>query len=401
MKLLIIAPFFAPYSLVGANRMMSLSRFLVERGHEVTVWAHDRDTLARLSDADALCSDVPEGVRTLRFSVPPASAHKYLSPISYQKQVWASCKAARRQLGENGYDAVLMSCGPTYQQKAGLQYARQRNIPLVMDMRDLNVLAGRSRKRNRFLKTMQNLFWRRQQYGPEKRCMTYAEKIVVVVPGADSDVEAAYGIPKGKTAVIYNGYDEAILSDLPEEPEESAALRIGIFGKFMHYSPERGRMLLAALDFLWKSGTPVELYHVGPDCREAHDAIRELGLCPQIYHALGPKEYRTGMTLMQNADLYAMEHLDPNGLGTKVFDYFFFNKPIVCIAPKKCALARMVSSFENGFSCDSREEVVAALRTIVEEHRTVLDRRADLSVYSRRVQNERYETLLLELGKKS
>lgn len=399
MKILMVSPFFAPYSLVGANRMMSLSRFLTEKGHDVTVWAHDRATLARFSDKTSLCSNVPDKVNTIRFSVPAESANKYLFAISYDKQIRACRRAAKKQLNKNNYDVIIMSCGPTYQQEAVLRFAKKENIPLVMDMRDLDVLSKDSGKHNCFIKALKNLFWKYRKYRPEKLCMEYAKKVVVVVPGADTDVEKAYGISKDKTTVIYNGYDEKSLEDLPKEEKDSGILRIGFFGKLMCYSPERGEMLLAALDGLSKSGVSIELYHVGPKCPKAYETINDLGLCPQIYNFEGPKDYREGMALMQNADMFAIEYLDPKGLGTKIFDYIFLNKPIICVSPKECVLARTVSSFENGFSCDSEVEIAEAIKTIVEERRTVLDNMADLSVYSRTKQNERYEKLLMEISK--
>jgi len=401
MKILIVSPFFAPYSLVGANRMLSLSRFLAEKGYDVTVWAHDRDTLARLSDEKSLCSEVPENVNLIRFSVPKVSANNYLFPFSYIKQVMACRMAAKKQLNKKNFDIIIMSCGPTYQQEAVLRYAKLRSIPLVMDMRDLDVLSCRSNKQNYFIKTVQNLLWKYQQYKPEKQCMKYAKKVVVVVAGADSVVEKAYGIPINKTVVICNGYDEKMLVDLPKVEKDSSVLRVGFFGKLMSYSPERGRRLLIAIDSLYKSGIPIELYHIGQKCQLAYDAIRDLSLFPQIYNYVGPKDYKDGMALMRNADLFAIEYLDPKGLGTKIFDYIFLNKPIVCVSPKECVLAQMVSLFENGFSCDSKDEIVDAIMKIVKERKTVLDNKADLSVYSRKRQNERYDKLIMDICKKS
>ena len=398
MKILIVSPFYAPYSLVGANRMMSLSRCFVEKGHDVSVWAHDIKTLRSVSGEASLCSEVPEGVKTLRFSVSPESKSKWLYPFSYIRQLRQCRKAAKKQLYGNSFDLILMSCGPTYQQAAVLCYAKKHKISLVMDMRDMDVLACKSESKNPLKRGAKNLFWYFWQYLPEKHCMKYASRAVFVVPGAAYDAVEAYGIPHKKTAVIYNGYDEvagdsAALSD-------DGTLRVGLFGKLMLYSPERGAMLLEALELLNRSGIKAQLWHVGQQCRRAEELIQVSRYSPDIYLALGPRDYPEGMALMRRADILAVEYLDPKGLGTKIFDYISLNKPVVCVAPKDCALSRLTASFENGFACDSTEEIIDAITKIIDQGLTVLDSNAELSVYSRKKQNEKYEKLLTEAAVK-
>ena len=47
MKILIVSPYFAPSSLVGAQRMTSLARYLADHGHEVHVVSLTADTMER------------------------------------------------------------------------------------------------------------------------------------------------------------------------------------------------------------------------------------------------------------------------------------------------------------------------------------------------------------------
>ena len=73
MKILIVSPYFAPSSLVGAQRMTSLARYLADHGHEVHVVSLTADTMERTTDAS--CHSVPpEHVVVHPFDLPVEKA---------------------------------------------------------------------------------------------------------------------------------------------------------------------------------------------------------------------------------------------------------------------------------------------------------------------------------------
>ena len=69
MKVLIIAPYYAPYTEVPAIRVISLSKQLVDQGHEVTVYCYSRDMLKRITDESSLKAKSPEKVEIINFDI--------------------------------------------------------------------------------------------------------------------------------------------------------------------------------------------------------------------------------------------------------------------------------------------------------------------------------------------
>ena len=112
MKLLIVSPYYAPYSRVGSVRMVSLSRYLAKKGHSVTVFALDEKSLKEEAGSECLNSPVPENVTAVRFSVINGKG------LHYIKRERIRAEEFRRQLEAylqtNTFDLMLVSCGPFY-----------------------------------------------------------------------------------------------------------------------------------------------------------------------------------------------------------------------------------------------------------------------------------------------
>ena len=54
-----------------------------------------------------------------------------------------------------------------------------------------------------------------------------------------------------------------------------------------------------------------------------------------------------------------------SGLGTKIYDYIYLNKPIIYIGKKGTDLASFVESFEYGFICETEEEIIQTIDFIL------------------------------------
>ena len=69
MRLLIVSPYFAPSSLVGAQRMTSLAKYLHDLGHEIHVIHLTADTMQRTTGSSCH-SKAPEGLILHPFDLP-------------------------------------------------------------------------------------------------------------------------------------------------------------------------------------------------------------------------------------------------------------------------------------------------------------------------------------------
>ena len=69
MRLLIVSPYFAPSSLVGAQRMTSLAKYLHDLGHEIHVIHLTADTMQRTT-GNSCHSTAPEGLILHPFDLP-------------------------------------------------------------------------------------------------------------------------------------------------------------------------------------------------------------------------------------------------------------------------------------------------------------------------------------------
>lgn len=400
MKILIISPFFAPYSLVGAKRMGSLANFLAEKGHNVTVMAYDEETLKLFTDKNNLKSRVSENIDIIRVKLPFRIKNKlglFLNHI-IQTKVWYR---VLKNIDVQKYDVMIVSCGPTVTEGPVLQIAKKNHIPLIIDLRDLDILDA-CQKKNKTIKQILKSVWNKLQYKVELHCINISSKVVVVTPGMVDRIEKEYKLRKEKIEIIYNGFDSSELYKLDKEINDISVkkdrkFKIGYFGKLMYYSPERGKMILQSLDILKKMGKNIELVHVGPDSSYISDVISNIGLDDSIYHSMGTKDYLSGMKIMKTMDAFFIEYKDMIGLGTKVFDYIFCNKPIICVAPLNCVLSNFVNEFKNGYSVDTVDDIVFALQDIIYENRLVLDDDFDIYKYSRNRQNSNYENLIIKI----
>ena len=107
--------------------------------------------------------------------------------------------------------------------------------------------------------------------------------------------------------------------------------------------------------------------------------------------------YEEGMALLGTADFFIVEDTSPDDVGTKIYDYIYFNKPVVAATPPNIPLAKLVRTFENGYVCSTDKEVEAAMYKVVTEHPEKLDGELDPGKYSRKVQNQNIINRMLEL----
>lgn len=388
MKILIVSPYFAPSSLVGAQRMTSLAKYLADQGHEIHVVSLTAETMERTTDAS--CHSAPPGnVIVHPFDLPVEKANVFTNE---SQRVMAFMKVLEKLLREETFDGILMTLGPFFPLHTLQKFAKEYHLPYILDFRDLGSVERIKRDTavNYIRTSLTELYTHRL----ERSAVKDAAYITVVCPGDVERMQKAYKIPDEKICCIFNGYDEERLKGVELLKPKGTTFKIGVFGKFMIYNPEKGPLILKAVDRLRKEGIDAQIIHVGVGREDVLDTVKELGVDPACYVGMGIRDYREGVQIMSGCNMFAMDYVHPTGLGTKIFDYIHLNKPVLVVAPKDIHFSEFISKFENCFCVDTEEEVYSAFRTVIDGKLEKLDDTVDVDAYSRRHQNKRFAELL-------
>lgn len=388
MKLLIVSPYFAPSSLVGAQRMTSLARYLTQQGHQVHVVSLTAETMERTTDASCH-SKPPEGVVMHPFDLPVEKANVFANESA---RVMAFMKVLEELLKQETFDGVLMTLGPFFPLHTLQKFAEEYNLPYILDFRDLGSVERIKRDTlGSYIRTSMTEFYTHRL---ERSAVKDAAYVTVVCPGDVERMQKAYKIPDEKICCIFNGFDEERLAGMQTQTPDPDAFKIGVFGKFMIYNPEKGPLILKAVDRLRKEGVNAQIVHVGVGMEDVLETVRQLGIDPACYVGMGIRDYKEGVEIMSGCNMFAMDYVHPTGLGTKIFDYIHLNKPTLVVAPGDIHFADFVSQFENCFRVETEEDVYSAFRKVLDGGLTTLDDTVDVDQFSRRHQNKRFTELL-------
>jgi len=386
MKVLLVAPFFAPYTEVSAIRMISLANQLVEDNHSVDVLCYSKEMLLRLTEEKNLKASIPENVKIINFTITQRNV-----PAFTELMLGFSFERVFKTLDISKYEVVLLSLGPFYTMQIA-NYLRKKKKPYVLDFRDLGAIAIRPKREDVkdakslpvqiLKKVFLHLLLMR-----EKNAVDKANAIVVVSEIDRRIMQKAYSIPSNKLVLASNGFDEDKLRQIKLEERNDNEIIVGVFGKFMYYSIERAMGLLRVVNKLRNEGIPIKVLHIGQEYPWIMKNIIRENLIIDIYDARGIMPYDRGMALLGSCDFFMVEDTSPDDIGTKIYDYIYFNKPVVASVPKDIPLAELVGKFSNGFVCDNDNDIEKAMRKIIDLNLKKLDESISPSDYSRRQQN--------------
>lgn len=397
MNILIIGPF-APHGQVGAIRMISLSRFLIQHGHKVTTLCLSEQTLMKM-DPQGLTAKTPSGVEEFHYDVTLSCSSLMKKNIINENEC---CTALNQLLAGKSFDVAIISAGPFYQFKCS-KTLKSHRIPFIVDYRDLHLSSKDKRKRKGLINKIKFLVSYPARFLQEYRCVQPADAITVVAPPMRENISEFFHVSIRKIHVVYNGFDDEILQGVDLKNDNNQVFTIGYFGKLMYYNQELTAMLFQAIEKINKESLRIRFLHIGPENRVikeyfAKEGINKLGW----YECVGQKEYVEGIRILSGCNVCALEYAYPEGPGTKVFDYIFLNKPVIGILKPGIYLERFLAQFDNAFVCHDKEEIENALQKILSEKIDSLINTNNaieiINEFSRSKQNERFEELMVSVA---
>ena len=380
MRLLIIAPAFAPYSSVGTARISSLVKYLVSKNHDITVLCNDpvcwpQNMMTRL---------VPAGIRLVKIKASPIEKEGY--PL-YES-------VADDLLHKNSYDLILCTVGPWHCFYFITKLSKAYDIPYVIDKRDTWIFDSHFFPSPlRYIKRVvfdYFLYWK-----IEKRVMNNAIAIVEVTEACRKKTEKRFPNAKGVFYTIRNGFDSLEALDSMNSILFSVPTFV-ITGKT--YSTTLLKRLLLCFKHLNSNGIYCRLIHVGEKEKLFSLFCEKFQISESIAYECGFLSYNETMKIIDGAlCTIVIINRDKYGLGTKVYDYIKLNKPIIAYSnSNKLYLPQFVSQFPNGFACSKRIELEEIIKTVIEQNIHELGCN-DIEIYSRDSSNIRYEKFLCSL----
>mgnify|MGYP002604710062 FL=1 len=402
MKVLVIAPFYAPSSEVPSARMLSLTRYLIQQGHQVTVVCWSKEKLLTIYKEKELNSTIPDGVNIVDINFEDKKIPIFTDLIFGKKMKKFLCSS----IDLKEYEIAFVTCGPYFTLEAMPYIKSKFGLKYVLDFRDLGALNYRPKlgneldKKNKrilnFLKKLILQWYQNKVFFREKRAVINADGLICVSAIDKEKMQKAYAISDEKCIIATNGYDDIKLNKIVVKDKEPGIVG-AVFGKFMYYSRSRAEALLLGIDKKRKSGINIKLQHIGRNFDYIDEAIQKYNIDPGAFEKMGLKEYSEGMSILGAADFFVVEDTSPDDVGTKIYDYIYWNKPIIAAVPPNIPLAKLISQFEHGYLCETSDDIERAIDDIIRNQYSVLDPSIDIAKYSRTYQNEKMEQLMIQI----
>jgi len=248
MKILQVIPRFNPKHGGELNVAVNLSRYMVKRGHQVTLLTTDWDI-----DLEYLEKVRRDGVEVILFK---AYANLCLFIPSPSMSKWLD-----RNIKD--YDIAHLNGARSYQNNLIRKYARKHGVPYVMQAHG-SIMRIVERKR---IKQLYDWVWGYKVYRD-------ASKFIAL---SQSEVEAhkSMGIKESEVLILPNGVDLSEFKDLPVRGEFRKKYGIKDSEKIVLYLGRLHKskdidLLINAFADLSKKQENVKLLLVGPDERYAH-----------------------------------------------------------------------------------------------------------------------------------
>ncbi len=381
MKILIVSPYFLPYLGVGALRMSSFAKYLVEQNDDVTVM--------KLSDNNyqkEMCgTQTVDGIKYVKVD--------FNGKAKYLESVDVFYTALDELLSQNTFDIILCSCGPFYTMTAVEKISQKYSVPFALDYRDLWIYDDR--EVSGILNNLRHKLFKIRYKKFEKSAVQKADIFVTVTPLCLDVMKEKYSLQNGH--IIYNGYDENAVKDINIASKgQTDNIEICVFGKLSYYSYSLGTLFLTAVKSLIDDGYKLSVKHISETENSTQSILNQINFPKQNYVCTGRKSYNEGMRILADSDICAAVISYKRGLGTKIFDYIFVNKPIVAMAPKNGDFDRLLKKFENAYVCQNEQDMKQSVKNILDNSVRVLDDDIKPGIYSREYQNEKYRELIID-----
>lgn len=403
MRILYFTQYFPPEVGATQTRAWEMCRYLVERGHHVTVVTevpnHPSGIIppnyrGRLSERQ-----VEKGIDVMRLWVSASPEKTFRSRMQFYLSYMGMATLAG-SLIKGRYDLVYATSPPLFVGAAGMAVATMRRIPFVFEVRDLwpesAVALGEltSHKAIAAAERLERLLYKR------------AARIVAVTEGIRDRLHQK-GISRDKVALIPNGANTDLFTYQPEAGRALAS-ELGLTGKFIalyagiHGVAQELETVLQAA-YLLRDNREIEFVFVGEGPRKAALVEMSRGLSQENVHFLPevPSERMPAFLSATSCAIVPLRDapLFQGALPSKMFEAWACSRPVVLSVAGEAA--RVLSQADGGVAVRPEDPAdMARAITYLQAHPNEAEdmgRRGRAFVeqhYSRREQARKLEVLL-------
>jgi glycosyltransferase involved in cell wall biosynthesis len=374
-KILIVSFFTYPCRLVGAKRVSYLANYLAQKNFNVTiVKAKDDCYYGQIDNSLRIDPEIKviEVNRLNKFSKYKQSIYRFIRFYF----------ALNKVLKNETYDISFYSGGPFFYFPLGILFKFKYRISYILDFRDVWITCKLTKLnwKGKILQRFEKYF--------EKESVKMADLIVSVSPQIAEIYKNEFCLKdRNKIISILNGYTE---NELPNHNEFSSQkqdlIKIGIFGKFSYYNITHLEILLEAISKLKKKNN-IQIFHIGLIEKKFIELVDKCNLRDN-FHFNGFKNYTEGLSLLENMDYLILNNRLDYGLGTKIFDYLYLNKPILSFLTPQSENWFFLSQFSNVYLIQNSNDFILAIQKLVTSEDISVITKQDLKKYSREYQTK-------------
>jgi glycosyltransferase involved in cell wall biosynthesis len=375
MKILFIAPGFAPYEFSENIVNSKLVLALIQSGHYVDVitkvdegnvysnsWIYPWSELESITTIPVYARETPFK-RLLDIGV---SSYKFRTAMEGIRWAARAYKIALQKIGSTQYDVMMTRSPADIGHLVGLKLKKQTGLPWIANWNDPAVTIWPGEYKTR-LSAFQRYFYRNLAQDVIKYCdlMTFPCKEL------RDHFALKFHIKKEKTRVIPH-------INLAKAININALVSHGIVRMCHAGNLSRERrpenLFLALKDVIKKNPDVfIKLDIIGSIHEDFEDMIRSLDLHQNI-ESIGSMSYGKTMEALNNYDiLVVLEAPVEVGifLPSKIVDYSQLHKPILSISPVVGCLSRMMNCYGGGMAvnCESQEDISKGLQKYIESWR--------------------------------
>lgn len=354
MKILQVIPYFF-LSWAGGRPVeliYNLSKSLLDRGHQITVYTTDAFNAKRRFGFRTELLNL-EGIKVYEFRSLSGKLigghHIYFSP--------AMIPAMSREIG--GFDVVHLHEYRTFQNILAHHYARKHGVPYVLQ-------AHGSLPRIISKKGLKQTYDRLWGY----RLLKDASRVIAVT-GAEAEQYKGFGVSEPKIEVIPHGLDLSLFDNLPEKGEFRTKYGYSAQEKIILYLGRiheiKGLDLLAkAFTDICKDVNDVKLVIVGPDdgyLPTLKKLVSALGINNRTLFT-GPLYGREKLAAYVDADVYVLSSYYEI-FSITVLEALACGTPV--IVTDRCGLAEVVDGQAGIVVSPDKDKLSSALMSLLTE----------------------------------
>jgi glycosyltransferase involved in cell wall biosynthesis len=377
MKILIVTPFFAPFSGVGSSRMISLVKY-IEKNTNISVDIVRNNPKTYPSEYVKTNLDFKSDIYDVDVT----------GDFIVNSQLYSN--VIEKLNNENSYNLILLSVGPYYTLNGLNTLLNTKSIktPFIIDYRDLWTFE--TYRYDNLFSDLKRQILRMKFRKTEKDILKKASSIITVTKADRFRMIKKASLEQIKVALIFNGYETPDFEVYRKRKfERENNIHFGIFGKFGYYNHKLANKFIKSVKKIQTDGINVKITHVGIPEVCIEDMIKKHKLRVSTYYNTGAKSYHEGIEYLMQTDINIIVYSSKTGLGTKIYDYIMLDKPILAIVSKKSDLAKLVTTFKHGYATTKTREIYNYILYIANNKIDNLDN-MNTESYSRLEQNKRF-----------